>query len=345
MMSRISSLIATVMLFVMMLGCQQEEKSSVAAKPSGTDPVKIAFIVKQPEEPWFQLEQRFAREAAKADGFELLELAGQDGEKVLSLIDNLGVKAVKGLVICTPDVRLGPAIMQRATQHGIKVIAVDDRFIGNDGKPMADVHYLGIAADEIGKDVGKALYTEMQSRKWTPIDTAVCLVTFDELDTAHERTEGARSALIAAGFPREKIHAAPQKTSDIKGALEAVDILLVQQPAVKHWLVAGMNDNAVLGAVRSMETRGLAAADVVGIGINGTDCIGELSKPQVSGFHGSMLLQAKKHGYDTAHAMHEWVAKGVEPALDTRTRGILITRENYKAILKEQGFDTFFKVD
>ncbi|MBN1901759.1 arabinose ABC transporter substrate-binding protein [Candidatus Sumerlaeota bacterium] len=328
-----------VMFIVLLAGCGEEAGVSSSPTPKEGEKITIGFIVKQPEEPWFQMEHRFAREASKEHGFELMELAGTDSEKVLSLIDNLGVKGAKGLLICTPDVKLGPAIMSRAEKYGLKVIAVDDRFIGNDGKFMENVHYLGIAGKEIGKDVGAELYKEMQKRGWDVKDTGVAMITFHELDTAKDRTDGAAEALIAAGFPKEQIYLAPQKTSDIKGSLEATDILLVQKPGVKHWLVAGMNDSAVLGAIRSMEARGFSPKDVCGIGINGTDCIGELEKREATGFYGSMLLQAKKHGYDTATMMYRWIKEGVEPPLDTRTRGILITRDNFREILREQGFE------
>ncbi len=50
-----------------------------------------------------------------------------------------------------------------------------------------------------------------------------------------------------------------------------------------------------------------------------------------------MLLQPKKHGYETAAMMYKWIKDGVEPPLDTRTVGILITRENFRQTLKEQG--------
>jgi L-arabinose transport system substrate-binding protein len=52
-----------------------------------------------------------------------------DGEKTLSAIDSLAANGAKGFVICPPDVSLGPAIMAKAKLNGLKVIAVDDRFV------------------------------------------------------------------------------------------------------------------------------------------------------------------------------------------------------------------------
>ncbi|TIW18359.1 MAG: arabinose ABC transporter substrate-binding protein, partial [Mesorhizobium sp.] len=66
---------------------------------------KIGFIVKQPEEPWFQDEWKFADQAAKEKGFTLVKIGAEDGEKLMSAIDNLGAQGAQGFVVCTPDVK------------------------------------------------------------------------------------------------------------------------------------------------------------------------------------------------------------------------------------------------
>lgn len=302
---------------------------------SGDKP-KIAFIVKQPEEPWFQLEWKFAQEAADKDGFELIKLAATDGEQVLPKIENASAQGAKGLIICTPDVRLGPAIVARAEQRGMKLLSVDDQLVDANGKPL-DVHHLGISAKKIGNTVGTSLYDEMTKRGWKPEETGMILVTRDELDTAKERTIGAEEGITGKGFPAAKIYKAPQKTTDVPGGRDAATVVLTQHPEVKHWLIAGMNDAAVMGAVRATEAYNFKAENVIGIGINGDAALEDLKKPQPTGLFGSILLQAKRHGFDTAEMMYQWIKDGKEPEKITYTDGVLITRENYKQVLKEQG--------
>src|ERR1043166_183426 len=120
-------------------------------------PIKIGFLVKQPEEPWFQLEWKFADQAAKDLGFTLVKTGATDGEKVLAAIDNLAAGGAQGFVICTPDTRLGQAIVNKAKSANLKLIAVDDQFLGADGQPIKSVHYLGISARKIGETVGQIL--------------------------------------------------------------------------------------------------------------------------------------------------------------------------------------------
>ena len=322
---------------LLLVGCSKHNGPQTSSGEAGQDKIKIGFVVKQPEEPWFQLEWRFAQQAADKDGFELIKIAAPDGDKALGAIDNLAASGVRGFVICTPDVKLGPAIVAKAQSYDLKVIAVDDQFIGGDGKPMTDVPYLGISARKIGQAVGAALIDELKKRNWSQDDTAVCVITFDELDTARERTEGAIEAIKATGFPDSRIFKAPQKTSDVPGAFDAANILLTQHPEIRRWLICGMNDSAVLGAVRATEGRGFNADNVIGIGINGTDCIAEFEKPSTTGFYASALLQAKLHGYKTADMMYNWIKNGSEPPKDTRTIGVLIDRDNFQQVLKDQG--------
>jgi len=307
--------------------------------PSGSQhaKIRIGFLVKQPDEPWFQNEWKFAQQCADSFGFELIKLGVPDGEKTLAAIDNLAAQNAQGFVICTPDVRLGPAITAKANTHGLKVISVDDRFVGGDGRYMTEVHHLGISASNIGKSVGNALWEEMKRRNWKSEETALCAVTWEELQTARERTDGAIAALIAAGFPANRIFKAPQKVADIPGAFDATNILLTQHQDVTHWLVCGNNDNAVLGAVRAMEGRGYSSTTTLGIGINGTDCIIEFEKNNPTGFFASILLSPRRHGFETCEMLYRWIKDGTEPPKETYTMGILITRENFRQILKEQG--------
>lgn len=325
------------------IGCQKDDDAtpSTSAPAATTAPaasaIKIGFLVKQPEEPWFEDEWKFAQKAADKDGFQLVTIGATDGAAVLAGIDNLGAQGAQGMIICTPDVRLGPAIVNRAKRYNIKVFAVDDRFLGPDGQPMADVPYMGISARDIGRTVGKELAAEMKRRGWNVKETAACIPTRDELATAKERTDGAIEALIAAGFPKDQIYTAPQKTTDIPGGRDAANIVLTQHPDVKHWLIAGMNDEAVLGTVRAMENRGFTADNIIGIGIGGDTGKTDFEKPQPTGFYASVLLSPKRHGEETADLMYHWIKDGKAPPPATFTTGILIKRNDYKKIMAEQG--------
>jgi L-arabinose transport system substrate-binding protein len=311
---------------------------SLSSSLLAAEEVKIGFLVKQAEEPWFQTEWAFAEKAGKEKGFTVIKIAVPDGEKTLSAIDSLAANGAKGFVICPPDVSLGPAIMAKAKLNGLKVIAVDDRFVDAGGQFMEHVPYLGMAAFEVGQKQGNAMATEAKKRGWDWKDTYAVINTYNELDTGKKRTDGSAKALEEAGLPKDHILFSALKTLDVPGSMDATNSALVKLPsAAKNLIIGGMNDNTVLGGVRATESAGFAAANVIGIGINGTDAIGELKKAN-SGFFGSMLPSPHIEGYNTASMMYEWVTTGKEPAKYTAMDDVtLITRENFKQELEKIG--------
>lgn len=308
------------------------------ATPALAADTKLGFLVKQPEDPWFQAEWQFADKAAKDLNFDVIKMAIPDGEKTLNAIDSLAASGAKGFVICTPDPKLGPAIMAKARSYDMKVVTVDDQFVDAKGNIMEKVPVVMLAATEIGERQGQELWKAFQKSGWQAVDTGVMVITANELDTARRRTAGAVDALKKAGFPEKQIYAVPTKTNDIPGAFDAGNSLLVQHPEVKHWLVVGMNDATVLGGVRSTEGQGFKASDVIGIGIGGVDSVNEFSKNKPTGFYGSLLLSPDVHGYKSSQMLYEWVTKDIAPPAHTAvTDVVLLTRNNYAEEIKRKG--------
>lgn len=297
------------------------------------DGVKIGFIVKQPEQAWFINEQRAATERGEELGFDVVRLSGKDGQEVLSAIDNLYAQGAQGFVICPPDVRLGPAIMNRAEQYGMKVITVDDQFVTSSGEPMEGVPHLGMSGTKIGQQVGEAIAAEMEARGWNPEEVAALRITNNELPTAVERTDGATQALLASGFPEANIFDAPQQSTDTSGAFSAASPVLSQRG-----VIYALNEESVLGGVRATEQYGLSAENVIGVGINGSGAaFAEFSRSNPTGFHGTVAVSSTMHGRQTAEDLYHWIAENQEPPANTETSGTLMTRDNWEDVREELG--------
>lgn len=304
------------------------------------DDVKIGFLVKQPEEPWFQDEWKFADIAASEKGFTLVKIGAEDGEKVMSAIDNLGVQGVQGFVICTPDVKLGPGIVAKAAANGLKLMTVDDRLVGSDGEPLADVPHMGISAVKIGETAGEAIVAEIKNRGWDMSKVGAIRVSYDQLPTAVDRVEGAIAKLKEAGFPEANIFDAPQARTDTEAALNAATVVLNKNADIKHWVAFGLNDEAVLGAVRAAEGAGIGADAMIGVGIGGADsAINEFKKPEPTGFFGTVIISPKRHGYETALNMYDWIVDDKEPEKLILTSGALALRDNYQDVRKDLGIE------
>lgn len=311
---------------------------ATSCQKQSDDKIVIGFLVKQAEELWFQNEWKFAQQCADKNGFELIKIGTPTAEKALSAIDNLAARGAKGFVICIPDVRLGPAVMAKAKANGMKVFSVDDQFVGADGKFMA-VPYMGLSAREIGRKVGRELHAEFKRRGWDIKETAACAITFDELDTVRERTDGTTEALVKAGFPADKIYRAAEKTTDVPGAFDAANIVLTQHPNVKRWLIFSVNDEGVLGAIRAMEGRGFNADTAVAIGIGAGTGLMEFQKAKPTAYFASCMISPKRHGYETTEMLYKWIKSGTPPPKDTRTSGVMATRQNYKKVLADLGLE------
>ncbi len=318
------------------VGCSRSENQA-ASGPESKQKIKIGFIVKSATEVWFQQEWRFAAEAEKEFGFTLVKIAAKDGDQVLSAIDNLAAQGAQGLIICSPDVKLGTAILNKTKQHKMKLLSVDDRLIGPDEKPLTEIHHLGISAKEIGKMVGQAIADEMKGRNWNPAEVGAIAVNFDELETARHRIEGAIEILTSNGFLNSNIFKSPWKTQDIPGAFDAATITFTQHPNIKKWVAFSSNDDGVLGVIRASEQLGIKPENIIGVGINGTSGVDDFKKPEPTGFFASVLLSPKKHGFETAVMMYKWIKDGVEPPKETWTNGILITRANFVDLMAKEG--------
>src|ERR1700748_3157498 len=90
-------------LFLTLIAATTATSAALIGAPvaSGADDLESGFLVKQPEEPCFQDEWKFAEIAAKEKGFTLVKIGAPSGEKVMSAIDNLAAQEAQGFVICT----------------------------------------------------------------------------------------------------------------------------------------------------------------------------------------------------------------------------------------------------
>ncbi len=313
--------------------------TGTALAADNKDDVKIGFVVKQPEEPWFQDEWKFAQKAADEKGFTLVKIGAVDGEKLITAIDNLGAQKAGGLIVCVPDVKLGPAVVAKTKAYNMKLMTVDDRLVDAKGNPIEDVHHMGISAYKIGELVGTSLADEVKARGWDMNDVTAMRLTFYQLPTAKDRTDGATAALVAAGLPEANIIDAPHKLSNTEEAFNAGNTVVTRTPDAKKWIVYGMNDEAVIGGVRALEGNGVPTEDIIGIGIGGSDSgINEFKKDE-TGFFGSVIISPLRHGYETADNMYEWIANGNEPEKLILTSGELATANNYHEVRKNMGLE------
>jgi L-arabinose transport system substrate-binding protein len=178
----------------------------------------------------------------------------------------------------------------------------------------------------------------MKARGWKPSEVGALRIAYDQLPTGRDRTMGAADALKAAGVPAKNVIDAPQTKTDTESAYNAANIAFTKNPTIKHWVAFGLNDEAVMGAVRAAEGRGLRADSVIGVGIGGSKtALNEFAKPTATGFFGTVMISAKRHGYETSTNLYDWIASNKLPPAETQTSGFLVNRANLPKVRAEMG--------
>jgi L-arabinose transport system substrate-binding protein len=260
------------------------------------DDLKLGYINKMGDHPWFVAEVGGAKAEAAKQG---VKISTQDvqfnADLTLTTLDTMIGDGVKGIAIVVPDRALGPVVAEKAAKAGVKLIAVDDDIKGPGDAP---VPYIGMNAGEIGAQVGREearFYNELGWGKFK--DVYLGAIEDRKADTCMRRTQGAEAGFLAAvpGFDKAHIVRIPYDNT-MANAIDAVTTTLTANPAAQHWVFYSCNDDGVLGAVRATENQGLKADQVIGVGIDGSRSCSIFGTGQASGFRGTMYIDSRKEG-------------------------------------------------
>lgn len=309
----------------------------------GSKGTKIAFIVKDINEAWFQNEIEYAQKAAVDFGFKLyvypLDFFGKTAlythENFMTDLADARSKGCQGVIACVPDVSRGDEIVEYCIKNNMKLMTVDDRF--RDSSSWSgfneDVPHLGIDGYQIGRLVGITSAQELIIRGWSVSRTGIIELKSRQNPILAERVEGA-SLIIREVLPFKDDNFfsfdVPVSTYD-----NVNQLLKKHFPAIRNkfenWIIFSQNDDCTLGGVHALGELGLVPRKIIGCGINGSpSAIADLKLASSTGFMGSVKLQVNVHGYDTCKNMYRWIVKGIEPEKLTTSDGVLLTRDDFQ---------------
>lgn len=291
--------------------------------------LKFGYINKMGDHPWFVREVQGAKDKAMELGIELLVQDVQfDANLTVTTFDTYVGDGVKGIAVVVPDLALGPVISQKAADAKIPLIAVDDDIKLPDGKPVA---YVGMNALNIGKQVGTELARIYKESGWASDVSSVRVGSIEDqkADTCMRRNQGAREALLAAAPELEAQIVSIPYDNTMVNAIDVVSTTLTANPNATKWIFFSCNDDGVLGAVRASENSGVAAADVIGVGIDGSRACEAFNTGNQTGFRGTMWLDSAKHGAAAIQALYDQ-AKNNKPMDEAYYQdATFVTPENF----------------
>ena len=293
------------------------------------DPVKMGYINKMGEHPWFVAEVGGAKSQASQLGVNLMTQDVQfNADLTLTTFDTMVGDGVKAIAIVVPDKALGPVVAEKAAKAGIKLIAVDDDIYTADKKM---VPYIGMNAEAIGRQVGAEEARLYKAMGWDKFDDVrIGSVEDQKADTCMRRNRGAEAAFFEAvpGFEKKNIIHIPYD-NPMESAIENVTATLTANPGVKHWIFYSCNDDGVLGAVRATENQGMPPDSVIGVGIDGSRSCGLFGEGKPSGFRGSMYIDSGKEGATAVKLLYDSVKSGQPLPETTYVSADLITLDTF----------------
>ena len=269
---------------------------ALLAPGAKADDVKMGYINKMGEHPWFVSEVAGAKDEAKKLGVNLMTQDVQfDANLTLTTFDTMVGDGVKAIAIVVPDKALGPVVAEKAEKAGIRLIAVDDDIYTSDKKM---VPYVGMNAEAIGRQVGAELARIYKAEGWDNAnDVRIGSIEDQKADTCMRRNRGAEAAFLEAvpNFDKNNIVRVPYD-NHMESAVTAVTTTLTAHPEAKRWIFYSCNDDGVLGGVRATENQGLAPSDVIGVGIDGSRACDAFGSGKPTGFRGTMYIDSAKEG-------------------------------------------------
>jgi L-arabinose transport system substrate-binding protein len=334
--------LVVLLLVTLLAGCAAPPPGGTAAPASDStstggeaETLSIAYLNKMGDNPWFIDEVAGAKARADQLGIEFFNQDLQfDSDLALNAMDTHISSGIDGIIIVVPDTKIGPAVIQKAKEAGVPLIAVDDNILDADGNAAP---FVGFDAATIGTQVGETIAQYYKDEGWDKLEGAVVKavsVEDQDLEVCNIRTDNAAAAVLAniPGFTDEDIIHLPYDNTMV-GGMDAMAPIVTANPDVTHWLLFSCNDDGVLGAWRALSNAGVDAANVIGVGINGQLAGEEWDKGEPTGLRASLFVRAAIHGETAVLLINDFLVDGKEIPARTIVPGTVITPDNYKDVM------------
>lgn len=300
--------------------------ASTAAK---ADDIKMGYINKMGEHPWFVSEVGGAKAEAEKLGVKLsTQDVHFDANLALTTFDTMVGDGVKAIAIVVPDKALGPVVAEKAQKAGIRLIAVDDDIYTSDKKM---VPYVGMNAETIGRQVGAEEARIYKAEGWDKFkDVRIGSIEDQKADTCMRRNRGAEAAFLEAvpSFDKANIVRIPYD-NHMESAITAVTTTLTAHPEAQHWIFYSCNDDGVLGGVRATENQGIPPSNVIGVGIDGSRACDAFGSGKPTGFRGTMYIDSAKEGAQAIQLLYASVKDNTPLPTTTYVKADLITADTF----------------
>lgn len=298
------------------------------------DKLVVYGIYKAGDQTWFIDEGAAAQKAVEEAGGEFTFVdAKMNPEEYLKAIDNAIANNASGIVTCIPDQTMSQAVVDKAEEAGIPIVAADDALQDTDGNLLAP--WVGINAYAIGEANGEWLANYANENELVgKEEVGLLLMTMDTVSSCVPRAEGEYDKFteLCPDFPEENIFRADYDGTTDKGNTAAAAVITAN-PQITTWLVTGANEEGCIGAARALESAGLDKdACVVGLGAYMAKDEWNTKGADGTCVKASAYFSADQVGAGSVEVLLDMIA-GEEPTMETAVDAVVVTPEDYKDVM------------
>jgi L-arabinose transport system substrate-binding protein len=298
----------------------------VAAQDAQDAPIKMAYLTKHLDNPWFVNETNGARELADELGIDLtIQDLQFDANLALTAMDTVIADGTQGIIIVVPEQQIGPAVIEKARSAGVPLVAVDDVIQDAEGNFAP---FVGFQASSVGQQVGEEAARLFTEKGWDAANTRVASIEMQTLSVCMDRTESAIATFtsLLPDFPAENILNVPYDGT-LAGATPVMTDTLTANPGISNWVLWSCNDDGVLGAVRALEASGIPADDATGVGLGAHLACDEWAKDAPTSFDSAVFLDSANHGKAAVQVLYDHIVNGEEIPAESIIPGPIVTEE------------------
>lgn len=242
------AIVASVAIFALSAcGTVNDGGSSTAGEKKEASAVKIGFLQRQVDSPYYSAMIDMAKTQAKAGGYQVLvQDAGGDPITQLNQAQTMLSQGVDAIVVNAISPNTQKAQLEQIAKE-IPVIFVDT------GIPDVGVSSVTSDNSEIGKLSGELTAKRFAGENKKKISVAILNGGPNDEIVGPQRQKGFLDGLKAGGVSYEIVGSAPAFWAQDK-AVPAAESLLAAHPKVD--LILGLNDSMALGALTVLKDQG-----------------------------------------------------------------------------------------
>ena len=302
-----------------------------AEKDTEDDQIKIAYVCKMLTHPWFQAEEKGAKEMAAKLGVEYIGIdANLDDEAFMQGVESALAQGVDGIAVCITDAEMGPVVYDMVVKEaGIPLVTINDPFVDSSGNQVPHVGLDTYGTCYIG---GKAMAELAKERGFFAPGNVVKVMSVNVSFKSflHERTMGYQDAIIEnSPLTKDDMITEDNETGMFEQVLPVAQSILNSHPEATHWLVTGLNDDSAVAPLRAFEEAGFDMDNVIACGLGGYSLsYEEFSKGNKN--YLAIKLDPESHGAEGIRVLYESITTG-DPIGDlTTTSGFVVGYDEYE---------------